>query len=157
MKHDAVKAIVVGGSLGGLFAANLLHRAGWDVRLYERTGEALAGRGAGIVTHPELHEALRRAGVTIDETLGVPVPGRITLARDGSVEAERPLPQVLTAWGRLYHLLKGALPSERYRFGRNVDRVDQDGQAVVVHFSDGATDRCDLLVAADGIRSTIRA
>ena len=152
-----MKAIVVGGSLGGLFAANLLHRAGWDVHLYERTGEALAGRGAGIVTHPELNEALTRAGVTIDETLGVPVPGRVTFARDGSVEAERPLPQVLTAWGRLYHLLKAALPAERYHFGRTVERVEQDARTVVVHFADDRTATADLLVAADGIRSTVRA
>ena len=56
--HQSKKAIVVGGSLGGLFAANLLLRAGWDVQVYERVAEELEGRGAGIVTHPELMAAL---------------------------------------------------------------------------------------------------
>ncbi len=49
--------------MGGLFAANLLARAGWDVEIFERVGEELAGRGAGIVTHDELfdvHPARRR-------------------------------------------------------------------------------------------------
>lgn len=53
------KAIVAGGSLGGLFAANLLTRSGWDVDVFERVPEELAGRGAGIVTHPELFRGPR--------------------------------------------------------------------------------------------------
>jgi 2-polyprenyl-6-methoxyphenol hydroxylase-like FAD-dependent oxidoreductase len=152
-----MKAIVIGGSLGGLFAANILHRSGWDVRLFERTGEELSGRGAGIVTHDELNRALLRAGCTVDATLGVAVPGRVTLARDGSVEAERALPQVLTAWGRLYHLLKTAFPQDRYRFGRTLDHVEQDAASATAVFTDGTRETADLLVAADGIRSTVRA
>jgi 2-polyprenyl-6-methoxyphenol hydroxylase-like FAD-dependent oxidoreductase len=152
-----MRAIVIGGSLGGLFAANILHRNGWDVTLFERTGQELSGRGAGIVTHAELNQALLRAGCVVDETLGVPVPGRVTLARDGSLEAERPLPQVLTAWGRLYHLLKQAFPADRYRFGRTLARVEQDANSATAVFTDGSRETADLLVGADGIRSTVRA
>ena len=100
------KVIVIGGSLGGLFAANLLLRAGWDVHVYERVAEELQGRGAGIVTHPELMDALKAAGIDIGDSIGVQVQQRITLARDGSVEGTRALPQTLTAWGRLYHVLR---------------------------------------------------
>ena len=57
------KALVIGGSMGGLFAALLLRRAGWDVGAYERIGAELSGRGAGIVTHGELFDVLERAGV----------------------------------------------------------------------------------------------
>src|SRR5437762_1230537 len=52
--HDRPGALIIGGSMGGLFTALLLRRAGWDVAVYERNGTDLAGRGAGIVTHPEL-------------------------------------------------------------------------------------------------------
>jgi 2-polyprenyl-6-methoxyphenol hydroxylase-like FAD-dependent oxidoreductase len=152
-----MRVIVIGGSLGGLFAANILHREGWDVQVFERTGAELSGRGAGIVTHAELNAALERAGCVVDETLGVPVPGRVTLARDGSVEAERVLPQVLTAWARLYHLLKDAFPAERYHFGRTLVRVEQDAGSVTAVFADGSRETADLLVATDGIRSTVRA
>jgi 2-polyprenyl-6-methoxyphenol hydroxylase-like FAD-dependent oxidoreductase len=154
------RALIVGGSLGGLFAANLLMRAGWQVDVYERSGEELAGRGAGIVTHPELHEALRRAGARVDETLGVAVPGRVAVACDGSTLAKLELPQILTAWGRLYHLLKGALPPERCHFGCALERVEQpieqNRDAVTAIFADGRRETGEVLIAADGIRSTVR-
>ncbi len=151
------RALVIGGSLGGLFAANLLHRAGWQVDVYEKTGEALAGRGAGLATHPELMRALARAGVTVDESIGVRVRRRVALARDGSITGSRDVPQVMTAWGRLYRLLKDIFPADRYRFGREIARVEDHGDRVVALFADGSREEGELLVAADGIRSTVRA
>ena len=151
------RALIVGGSLGGLFAANMLHRAGWDVLVLERVGTALSGRGAGIVTHPELFDCLRQGGVTVDDTIGVAVPGRVTLAQDGSVAMASDLPQILTAWGRLYHLLKDALPAQCYRFGAGVVAVEQDAARVTARLADGASETGDLLVGADGFRSAVRA
>lgn len=149
-------AIVIGGSLGGLFAANLLHRAGWDVQVYERVAQELEGRGAGIVTHPELMEMLGRAGVTVDDSIGVRVQERVTLARDGSIVGRRGLPQVLTAWSRLYNVLRSAFPSERYHNGMQLASVQQDASGVTASFANGQRARAGLLVAADGIRSTVR-
>ncbi len=151
------RALIVGGSLGGLFAANLLHRAGWHVLVLERSGEALSGRGAGIVTHPELFDCLRAGGVTVDDSIGVSVPGRVTLARDGCVALASDLPQILTAWGRLYHLLKAALPMACYRFGASLVRVEQGENGVTAHLADGSYEQAELLIGADGIRSTVRA
>ncbi|MBP7063844.1 FAD binding domain-containing protein [Ferrovibrio sp.] len=151
------RALIAGGSLGGLFAANMLHRAGWDVLVLERVGSALSGRGAGIVTHPELFDCLRQGGVTVDDSIGVAVPGRVTLAQDGSVAQASELPQILTAWGRLYHLLKDALPAHCYRLGAALQMVEQDAAGVTVRLADGGSERAELLVAADGFRSTVRA
>lgn len=150
-------AIVIGGSLGGLTAANLLHRAGWDVQVYERVAAELEGRGAGIVTHPELLSILSAAGVDVDDALGVQVLERVTLARDGSVQAKRPLPQLLTAWSRLYGVLRRAFPNERYHNGKHLSSLEQDEAGVTAHFDDGTRARADLLIAADGFRSTVRA
>ncbi|HSD53979.1 MAG TPA: FAD binding domain-containing protein [Burkholderiales bacterium] len=150
------RALVIGGSLGGLFAANLLARAGWQVDVYEKTGEALAARGAGLATHPELMRALERAGATLDESIGVRVRRRVALARDGSVAGTRDLPQVMTAWSRVYRLLKDVFPADRYHFGRGVARVESRGDRVVATFEDGRREEGNLLVAADGIRSTVR-
>ena len=150
------KALVIGGSLGGLFAANLLLRAGWDVEVFERVGEALAGRGAGIVTHDELFAALRRAGVTLDATIGCETRSRVTLDRDGRVIAELPLRQILTAWGRMYRLLKDVFPAECYHFDKSLECVEQDGAGVTACFAGGTRATGDLLIGADGIRSTVR-
>ena len=151
------RALVVGGSLGGLFAANLLLRSGWDVEVFERAPTRLSGRGAGIVTHPPLVEALARAGADASAKLGVSVPGRISFARDGTVVGERTAPQVLTSWSRLYSLLDAAFPPERVRRGWALESFKQDHHGVVAHFAGGMETRGDILVGADGIRSVVRA
>lgn len=150
------RALIAGGSLGGLLAANMLHRAGWDVQVLERADTTLSGRGAGIVTHPELFDCLEAAGITVDDKIGVPVPGRVTLGRDGSVLQESALPQILTAWGRLYHLLKAALPAQLYRFGAGLRSFTQDGRSVEAVLSDGSRVYGDIMLGADGFRSTVR-
>ena len=49
---------MIGGSVGGLFAAHWLRRIGWEVTVFERVEEELSSRGAGIGTGDELAEAL---------------------------------------------------------------------------------------------------
>ena len=150
------KAIVVGGSIGGLFAANLLWRAGWDVQVCERVTAELSTRGAGIVTHAELFEAMAHAGLPVDGSIGVRVEQRITLARDGTRLGCQTLPQVMTSWGRLHHLLKSAFPADRYRLARQLTGFTQDALKVRAQFADGEDLEADLLVAADGVRSQVR-
>ena len=151
------KILVVGGSLGGLFAANILLRQGHDVTLLEKANGYLDGRGAGIVTHDALAEALRAAGVTVDDSLGVPVTKRVTLGADGKTLGEMALPQILTSWSRLYHMLKESFPAERYLQGKTVKTVTQDANAVQVGCEDGSHYEAELLIASDGIRSGVRA
>jgi 2-polyprenyl-6-methoxyphenol hydroxylase-like FAD-dependent oxidoreductase len=149
------RVAIIGGSLGGLFAANLLHRAGWKVDVYEKVGEELAERGAGVVTHPELFDILSQIGID-DAAIGVEVASRITLSREGELVGEHPHRQVLTAWGRLYALLRAALPEACYHKGMTMVTVGQSGNVASAGFSDGSTVEADLLVAADGIRSLVR-
>ncbi|SDB98437.1 2-polyprenyl-6-methoxyphenol hydroxylase [Cupriavidus sp. YR651] len=152
---SARKAIIIGGSVGGLFAANLLSRSGWEVEIFERTPEALTGRGAGIVTHPELFEALAAAGVTVDDSIGVSVNTRVTLARDGSADSDRELPQTLTAWGKMYEVLGNAFPGG-YRTGAHVTAVASYGDHAEITLQDGSIHSADMMIAADGFRSAVR-
>ncbi|WP_083715113.1 FAD binding domain-containing protein [Bradyrhizobium brasilense] len=153
-----MKASVVGGSMAGLFAALLLKRAGWQVRVYERIGADLSGRGAGIVTHRQLFDVLERAGITRGAAkMGVAVRGRQVLARDGALVGKLPLEQVLTSWGHLHALLRNALGDNSYHHGRTLERVVESDKVVAAHFADGAVAEADLLVGADGIFSTVRA
>jgi 2-polyprenyl-6-methoxyphenol hydroxylase-like FAD-dependent oxidoreductase len=151
------KILVAGGSLGGLFAANMLLRQGHDIILLEKATGSLDGRGAGIITHDALAQALRAAGATVDHTLGVPVSERVTLGVDGNKLGEMALPQILTSWSRLYHLLKEIFPTERYLQGKSVKTITQDSSSVRVQCEDGSQYEADLLIASDGIRSGVRA
>ena len=151
------RALIIGGSLGGLFAANLLRSIGWHVEVFERVADDLATRGAGIGTHDELFAVMRRLGVAIDSSIGVEVHERICLDSDGSVLHKVALSQMMTAWARIYRPLKDMLPASQYHFGKNLERIEEDANGVTAVFSDGTTSRGDLLIAADGIRSAVRA
>ena len=151
------RILVVGGSLGGLLVANLLLRDGHDVTLLEKAAGSLDGRGAGIITHPALIDALRRAGATVDASLGVWVQERRVLGADGSVVTRMPLAQLLTSWSRLYALLLAAFPSARLRQGVAVTRVDETADGVRARAEGGAVFEAELLIASDGIRSAVRA
>ena len=79
------RALVIGGSVGGLFAAHFLRSAGWEVAVFERASGDLGDRGTGIGTRPELFAAMRRARIAADASLGIDVLGRTGLGPDGTV------------------------------------------------------------------------
>jgi 2-polyprenyl-6-methoxyphenol hydroxylase-like FAD-dependent oxidoreductase len=149
------RAVIIGGSMSGLFAAAFLRRIGWEVDVYERSPVELVGRGAGITTHPELLEALEKSGAGTD-ALGIEVERRITIDRTGNVIAEKALPQILTSWDRLQRLLRETIDPAHYHLGHAFTRVEQDGTGVRVHFANGTVEQADLLVGGDGIRSSVR-
>ena len=152
---SAKRAIIVGGSMSGLLSGLLLRRAGWAVDIYERVESELSGRGAGIVAQYELIERLRGLGLATDE-LGVRITTRKILDAQGRLTHEIECPQVLTAWERVYRLLRDAFPPAHYHRGRGLAKFVQRSDAVQAHFSDGEIVEANLLVGADGIRSTVR-
>lgn len=151
------RAVVIGGSLGGLLAAHLLRSTGWDAVVFERNEEELASRGVGLGTHPQLIAVLRRAGVAFDETMGIKLRKVICLDRDGKTIVAQPTSRTMSAWARLYRALRDALPVQTYRLGKTLLRVEQDSDGVTAIFADGTREHGDLLVGADGGRSTVRA
>jgi 2-polyprenyl-6-methoxyphenol hydroxylase-like FAD-dependent oxidoreductase len=141
--------------MSGLLSALLLRRGGWAVDIYERVETELSGRGAGIVAQQELIERLRKLGLETS-ALGVQITTRKIIDRQGRVTEQIECPQVLTAWERVYRLLRDALPPEHYHRGRGLTGFETGANSVVARFSDGEMIEADLLVGADGIRSTVR-
>src|SRR5512142_2692378 len=146
------RAIIIGGSMSGLFSAAFLRQIGWEVDVYERSKVELVGRGAGITGHPELFDALEASGAGT-ERLGIEVPKRIAIDRDGRVTDERPLRQILTSWDRLQRLLRATIDPARYHLGWAFERVEQNGSGVRVYFNGGRVEEADILIGGDGIRS----
>ena len=150
------RAIVIGGSIAGLFVGAFLRRIGWRVDIYERSSIELIGRGVGIfATHLELFESLDKCGAgTVD--IGVIVYKRVTFDCTGKVIAEKPQLQIVTSWDRLRQVLLRANDRQRYYFGHVFERIEQDGSGVHVRFANGGSERADLVVGCDGFRSSVR-
>ena len=149
-------ALVIGGSLGGLFAASLLRAGGWTVTVFERSREALASRGAGLGTTRELVTVMRRAGARLDVSMAVEMNAYVWLDGAGRVVHEHKRQMASSTWSRVYLPLRETLPDEHFRSGMTLDRVEQDGKGVTAIFSDGTRLGGDLLIAADGGQSTVR-
>lgn len=156
MGPSGPRVAVVGGSLGGLFSALQLRDVGCDVQVFERSPVPLEGRGAGIVLHPvttryfEEHGLLDLGGVSSSATT------LRYLTREGEVLLEEPIAYRFTSYATLYAALVDFLEPDRYHLGRDLVGIAQGDDDVAVQFADGGTDRADLLVGADGIRSTVR-
>jgi len=153
---SAKRVTIIGGSIAGLSAGLALLQRGWDVNIYEATHGDLEKRGAGVITHQALFDIFKQLDVTQKDNIGVFMQTRKTFARNGTVVGELELPQISTSWGRLYQLLKQQFPPNRYHRERLFADAVQNTQTVDAIFTDGSKVTSELLIAADGIRSTVR-
>lgn len=159
-------AVVVGGGIGGLAAAIGLRLIGWDVTVVERAS-VLDDVGAGISLHANGIRALDALGVgqavlaaaRPQYTGGTRTPGGGWLARMDGAELERELGTPIVGIPRalLHRLLREALPSECLVVGAEVTSIDRSAPSRV-HIPLGeAVLEADLVVAADGVGSRLRA
>jgi 2,6-dihydroxypyridine 3-monooxygenase len=151
-----MRAVVIGGSLGGLTAALVLRDTGWDVHVIERSGSTLTGRGVGIVVQPATVRYLVEKQVVELEQVSTPARRLRYLDRGGRPDRDEPCTYRFTAWNTLYRTLLGCLETGRYHLGDALAGFDQDAGQVEVRLSSGRREVCDLLVCADGASSTAR-
>jgi 2,6-dihydroxypyridine 3-monooxygenase len=147
---------VVGGSLGGLITALQLRDAGCNVEVFERSPVPLQGRGAGIVLHPVTTRYFEEHGLLDLGRVSSSARTLRYLTRDGDVLLEEPIVYRFTSYATLYAALVDRFEPERYHLGKDLTGFDDGGEVVVARFADGDEERFELLVGADGIRSTVR-
>lgn len=153
-------AIVVGAGIGGLAAGIALRGAGWEVSVLERASE-IRPLGAGLSIWPNGVAALRSLGAgAVADSPEVPRSDGALRRSDGTelagfdpADFERRFgaPLVGVHRGDLMDALLEAL-GEPPRTGAEVIEVG----AGSVRLGDGEELRADLIVGADGIRSTVR-
>ena len=157
--------VIVGGGIGGLFAANALVAQGLRVSVYEQAS-ALGEIGAGVFVTPNAVRHLERVGLgPAVERWGARVgTGSHYFRQDGTPIA--PV-QVSDAAGRnavfgmhradFIDLLAAQLPDGTVHTGHRAVAFEQEGGAARVTFGNGAAAEADVVVAADGIHSVLQA
>jgi 2,6-dihydroxypyridine 3-monooxygenase len=154
---EGQRAIVVGGSIGGLTTALVLRDLGFTVDIFERTPTALDGRGAGIVLQPDTVRWLteRRTDISV-EAVSTGSSKLRYIGAGNQVVHEEPAQWRFTSWTTLYRFLFEDFGTANYHLGEIACGLDQDADGVDVRFVSGRTERADLVVFADGISSTGR-
>ncbi|MDQ6422255.1 FAD-dependent monooxygenase [Paenibacillus sp. LHD-117] len=162
-----MKAIIIGGGIGGLSCAIALRKVGWEVTVFEQN-ESLTENGAGIVLAANAMRALESfdtAGRIREE--GTPVRVAELRTWRGSLLARLPVEKQAVRYGTPSYLIhRGSLQSILYSRSldlgvtvehgkRFAELIDRHG-GVEVRFADGTSANGELLVAADGYRSKIR-
>lgn len=156
--HDwsGARAVVVGGSIGGLITALLLRRLGFDVSVYERTPDDLDGRGGGIVLHPETLRWFTECSDRHPEQVSTRTHHVQYLNRRDAVVHTEPLAWTFTSWGTFHRALLADFGTDRYHLGECATGFDENADGAVVFFASGRRERADLAVFADGVTSTNR-
>ncbi|WP_330252582.1 FAD-dependent monooxygenase [Nocardia sp. NBC_00565] len=155
-------AIVIGGGIAGPVTATALRKAGIAARVYEAypgptygigSGLALAPNGVAAldivgagdlireIASPVSHMEMSVGGKTLHMPELVDVPSLKLVDRN---DLHRTLHD---------HAVAAGVPFE---YNKRLVRVDEDIDGITAHFADGSTATADVLIGADGIRSTVR-
>jgi 2-polyprenyl-6-methoxyphenol hydroxylase-like FAD-dependent oxidoreductase len=152
-------AIVIGGGIAGPVVASALRLAGIEATVYERHQHTADGIGGTLGLAPNGVAALRVIGA--DEAvvaIGTPVTRQVMAVGGKRIEMPRlagVAPMRLVHRSDLFRVLHdhAAVPVV---YGKELVDAVETPTAITAHFADGSTATADMLIGADGVRSTVR-
>jgi 2-polyprenyl-6-methoxyphenol hydroxylase-like FAD-dependent oxidoreductase len=168
-----MKAIIVGGGIGGLTTALMLHARGLDCEVYEQSDQ-IRELGVGINTLPHaikelahlgLMERLDQIAIRTYELIYMTERGQEVWREPRGTDAGFDVPQFSIHRGRLqqviYQAVRARLGESKIFTGHRLGAFNQDEGGVTAYFFDrnGShrhTARGDVLIGADGIHSRVR-
>ncbi|WP_063044720.1 FAD-dependent oxidoreductase [Nocardia pseudovaccinii] len=155
-------AIVIGGGIAGPVTATALHKAGIAARVYEAYPGPTYGIGSGLALAPNGVAALDIVGAgDLVREIASPI-SHTQLSVGGKVLRMPEMPDVpslkMVDRNELHrtlhdHAVAAGVPFE---YNKRLVRVEEDADGVTAHFADGSRATADVLIGADGIRSTVR-
>lgn len=165
MTHQRIA--VVGAGIGGLTLAIALRARGLGVDLYEATAELReVGAAVALSANATRHLADLGLGEQLDEVAADIDTLVWRDGRDGRVIGlHRPEPAYRERFhgpylgvhrATLQQILSAAAGPERIHLSKRLTAIDDGPDAAVLHFADGTSAEADLVIGADGARSTVR-
>lgn len=155
-------AVIVGGGIAGPVVALALRQAGIDSTIYEAYATDAEGIGGLLMVAPNGLDALRIIGADVS-TIGQPIQRMImgdgSGKRFGEFAGLRDLPPSQVMWrSELYRVLHDHAVAHaiRIEYGKRLVGVDETPAGIIARFADGSRASGDVLIGADGIRSTVR-
>ncbi|NLR68125.1 NAD(P)-binding protein [Chitinophaga varians] len=159
-----MKAIIIGGGIGGLTTAIALQQRGWHYEVYEAAPEYKAV-GAGILLGANAMKVYRQLGIAdalisqsghLEQLYIKDYKGKVLQQIDNNLlQQQYGSRSVPIHRATLQAALLGYLNTP-VRTGKKCIAVDETQNGVIARFEDGSETKGDILIAADGIRSAVR-
>ncbi|HUG85286.1 MAG TPA: FAD-dependent oxidoreductase [Euzebya sp.] len=159
------RALVIGAGICGLTTAIALQRQGIDTHVFERADQVRAAGGGIHLWHNAM-------STYVELGIGEEVAAVGTVMREAQFRTHRdrqlarwplheldPVHDTVTvgvARRDLLEVLSSHVPADRIHTGAEVTDVAEDDDGATATFADGTTQRGDVVVGADGIRSAVR-
>jgi len=161
-----LKALVVGGGIGGLAVARALMLRGHDVHVFERAS-TFGEVGAGLQVGPSAVKVLYSLGLKEPLHAVACAPDRFVTFnwQDGRILHNEPYQESFAAYGApyltahradLHRILLDSAKDARLTTGKQALRMQSMPHGAAVEFEDGSTAEGDIVIGADGIHSAIR-